>query len=141
LVSGCVGTMQSTCADRSSPMIETRVAGTEGSAWIRGIGSEVHVADASGTRSVPIDEDLLGGEITPPPDGVLETEYERMIGLGFDIPPYTRLAATFKALILGKDSPSRSAPADLADGVAALRVLEAARRSAREGTWVDVAAR
>jgi predicted dehydrogenase len=133
--------MQSTCADRSPPMIETRVAGTEGSAWIRGIGSEVYVADASGTRSVPIDEDLRGGEITPPPDGALETEYERMIGLGFDIPPYTRLAAAFKALILGKDSPSLSAPADLSDGVAALRVLEAARRSAREGTWVDVAAR
>ena len=138
LVSGCVGTMQSTCADRSPPMIETRVAGTEGSAWIRGIGSEVFVADATGTRSIPVDDDLLGGEIVQPPEGALETDYERMIGLGFDVPPYARLAATFRALILGETPPSRSAPARFADGVAALKVLEAARRSAREACWVDV---
>jgi hypothetical protein len=27
MASGCVGTMQSTCADRSPPMIETRAVG------------------------------------------------------------------------------------------------------------------
>jgi len=138
LASGCVGTLQSTCADRSPPIIETRVAGTAGSAWIRGLGSEVFVADPRGTRAVPVDEDLQGGERTPPPEGALETDYERMIGLGLDIPPYTRLAQCFKALIEGRPLPSRSAPAGLADGVAALRVLEAARRSAREGRWVEV---
>jgi len=138
MTSGCVGTMQSTCADRSPPMIETRVAGTEGSAWIRGLGSEVFVADAEGTRRVPVDADLQGGEITPLPPGILETDYERMIGHGLDIPPYTRLAACFRALIEGRPSPSRSAPAGFADGVAALRVLEAARRSAAEACWVEV---
>jgi len=61
-----------------------------------------------------------------------------VIGLGLDIPPYTRLAQTFRALIAGEPVPSRSAPARFEDGVAALRVLEAARRSAREGSWVDV---
>jgi predicted dehydrogenase len=138
LAGGCVGTMQSTCADRSPPMIETRVAGTRGSAWIRGVGSEVFVADADGTRRVPIDEDLQGGEISPPPAGALETDYERMIGIGLDIPPYTRLATCFRALIEGRALPSRSVPAGFEDGVAALRVLEAARRSAAEGRWVEL---
>jgi predicted dehydrogenase len=138
LKNGCVGTLQSTCSDRSSPMIETRVTGTEGTAWIRSITSEVRVADAEGTRLLPIDEDLQGGEISPPPEGALETDYERMIGLGIDIPPYTRLAQTFRALILGEPPPSRSAPALFEDGIAALRVLEAARRSHAERRWVDV---
>ena len=138
LSNGCVGTLQSTCSDRSPPMIETRVAGTEGAAWIKGLGSEVFIADAGGTRGVPVDDDLLGGERVASPDGALETDYERMIGLGFDIPPYGRLAKTFRALIEGEAAPTRSAPAQFADGLAALRVLEAARRSARDGCWVDV---
>ncbi|MEN8159128.1 MAG: Gfo/Idh/MocA family oxidoreductase [Myxococcota bacterium] len=135
---GCVGTMQSTCADRSPPLIETRVAGTKGSAWIRGLGSEVFVADAEGTRQLPVDDDLAGGEWQPPPDGALDTDYERMIGLGLDIPPYTRLAGCFRALIEGRPLATRSAPARLEEGVAALRVLEAARRSATERRWVDL---
>jgi predicted dehydrogenase len=138
LVNGCVGTMQSTCADRSPPMIGTRVAGSGGSAWIVGVGSEVYLADSEGTRRVPVDEDLQGGKRTPPPEGALETDYERMVGLGLDIPPYTRLASCFRALIEGRPLPSRSRPARIADGVAALRVLEAARRSATEGRWVEV---
>jgi predicted dehydrogenase len=138
LASGCVGTLQSTCADRSPPMIETRVAGSAGSAWIRGLGSEVFVADENGTRQVPVDDDLEGGERMPPPDGALETDYERMIGHGLDIPPYTRLARCFRALIEGRALPSRSQPARFADGVAALRVLEAARRSAEESRWIQI---
>ncbi|MGH0031488.1 MAG: Gfo/Idh/MocA family protein [Myxococcota bacterium] len=138
MANGCVGTMQSTCADRSPPMIETRVAGTRGSAWIDGLGSDVFVADADGRRRVPVDADLQGGEVSPPPPGALETDYERMIGLGFDVPPYTRLAACFRARIEGRPSPSRSEPAGFADGLAALRVIEAARRSAAETRWVEV---
>ena len=138
LASGCVDTMQSTCADRSPPMIETRVAGTRGSIFIKGLGSEVFIADADGTRQLPVDEDLQGVETSPPPEGALETDYERMIGLGLDIPPYTRLASCFRALIEGRPLPSRSEPARFADGVAALRVLEAARSSAAEACWKNV---
>jgi predicted dehydrogenase len=138
LSGGCIGTMQSTCADRSPPMIETRVTGSEGTAWIRGVGSQVFVADAAGSRPVPVDEDLADGEISPPPAGALETDYERMIGHGLDIPPYTRLASCFRARIEGNPAPSRSAPATFTDGVEALRVLEAARLSAAECRWVEV---
>jgi len=135
--SGCIGTLQSTCSDRSPPMIETRVTGSLGTAWIRGVGSEVFVADASGTRQVETDPDLVGGEIEPPPAGALETDYERMIGIGLDIPPYTRLAETFRARIEGRPDPSRSTPARFEDGLAALRVLEAARKSAASRRWID----
>jgi len=142
LVNGCVGTMQSTCSDRSPPMIETRVAGSRGSAWIRGLGSEVFVADASGTRAVPVDEDLRdsddGAVIDPPPREALETDYERMVGHGLDILPYTRLARCFRAMIEGRSLPPHQVPARFADGIAALRVLEAARRSAEEESWVKV---
>jgi predicted dehydrogenase len=119
-------------------MIETRVAGTEGSAWIRGLSSEVFVADADGARPVPVDEDLRGGEMGPPPEGALETDYERMIGHGLDIPPYTRLASCFRALIEGRAPPFRSVPARFVDGVAALRVLEAARCPAAESRWIEL---
>ncbi len=138
LASGCLGTMQSTCSDRSPPMIETRVAGTRGSAWIRGVGSEVFLADASGTRRVDVDDDLAGGEISPPPEGTMQTDYEKMIGHGLDIPPWTRLAECFRAQIEGRPTPSRSRPAQLEDGIAALRVLEAARRSAAERRWIEL---
>lgn len=138
LASGCVGTMQSTCSDHSPPMIETRVAGTKGSAWIRGVGSEVFVADGTGQRRVDVDPDLDGGEWAPPPAEALESDYEKMTGLGLDIPPYTRLAQTFRALIEGEPVPTKSEPARFSDGVAALRVLDAARRSAAERRWVDV---
>jgi predicted dehydrogenase len=138
LKNGCVGTLQSTCADRSPPIIETRVAGTEGSAWIKGLSHRVFVADVAGSREIDVDADLEGGSVVPPPEGVLETDYERMIGLGLDIPPWTRLASAFLARIDGEPNPYLSEPASFADGVAALRVLEAARRSARERAWCVV---
>jgi predicted dehydrogenase len=119
-------------------MIETRIAGTGGSAWIRGLGSEVFVADEDGTRTVPVDEDLQGGEVSPPPKQALESDYERMIGHGLDLPPYTRLAHCFRAMIEGRILPSRSKPASFADGLEALRVLEAGRRSASERRWIEV---
>ena len=138
LVNGCVGTMQSTCVDRSSPMIETRIVGTLGTAWIDGLGSTVRVADASGTRTVEPPPGLVDGGYDPPPAEALETDYERMIGHGLDLPAYTRLAATFRALMEGSDPPTGSEPATLADGVAALEVLEAIRTSARQRRWVEV---
>ena len=119
--------------------LKTRIAGTGGSAWIRGVGSEVFVADEDGTRTVPIDEDLQGGEVSPPPKHALESDYERMIGHGLDLGPYTRLAEHFRAQILDIPPPPGSSPADFTDGLAQMAVLDAARSSVRVGQWVDVA--
>ncbi len=136
--SGCAGVMQSTCADRSPPMIETRIAGTTGSAWIEGVGDRVFVADAAGRRRVDVDDDLVGGDFGAVAPDVLDSDYERMIAHGLDLPAYTRLTETFAALILGDDPASRSAPATFDDGLAALAVLDACRTSAATRTWVDV---
>jgi predicted dehydrogenase len=138
--SGAAGVLQSTAADRGPMLVETRVVGSEGSAWIEGLGSTVRLADGSGTREVPVAGDL---QVAPPepeplPAGVLHTAYDRMIAHGLDLPPYTRLATTFRELILGRPVPDEPRPATFADGVAAMAVLDAIRTSAGTGTWEPV---
>ena len=56
--SGAVGTLQSTAGDWGPPVVVTRVTGSTGTAWIEGVGSTVRVADRSGTRTLPVPDDL-----------------------------------------------------------------------------------
>ena len=140
--SGCSGVMSSTCGDRGPFLIETRVVGSKGTAWIEDVGDKVFVADARGTRQVPVGDDLPrfgpdGPEALPP--GVLHTAYDDMIAHGLDLPPYTRLCETFRDLILGKSIPAEPAPATFVDGVAQMEVLDAIRQSAATHDWVTVA--
>ena len=79
-----------------------------------------------------------GGGSEPLPPGVLHTAYDHMIAHGLDLPPYTRLAETFRDLILGRSIPAEPRPATFADGVAQMAVLDAIRTSAATQTWVDV---
>jgi predicted dehydrogenase len=58
LESGVAGVMQSTAADRGPMLIETRVVGTGGTAWIDGLGDKVWVADAHGPRVLPVPDEL-----------------------------------------------------------------------------------
>jgi predicted dehydrogenase len=51
--SGAAGVLQSSAADRGPVLIETRVAGSAGTAWIDGLSAAVWVADRDGTRAVP----------------------------------------------------------------------------------------
>ena len=136
--SGCVGVLQSTAADWGPPIVETRVTGSRGTAWIEGVGSKVFVADGGGTRVVPVGDDLPTDPPEPLPDGLLHTTYDRMIAHGMDLGPYTRLATAFREQILGRPIPPGPRPATFADGVAGMAVLDAIRRSARERTWVDI---
>jgi len=145
--SGCAGVMQSTAADWGPPVVITRVAGTHGTAWIEGVGAKVKVADRAGTHTVPVGTDLGTGNQQPEPlpSGVLHSAYDRMIAHGFDLGPYTRLAAAFRDLIVGNnDGPTGvddPRPATFVDGVAGMEVLDAVRRSTQEdGAWVDVPA-
>jgi len=132
LLSGVAGVMQSTAADRGPFLIETRVVGTRGAAWIDGLGDAVSVADESGTRQLPIPDDLRTLPGSAPPRELLTTTYEQMIGHGLDLGPYTRLAEHFRARITGNEPPPGPPPATFADGVADMRVLDAMRRSAAE---------
>ena len=138
LENGCVGVMQSTAADRGPILIETRVIGSQGSAWIDGLGDTVRVATSDGTATVPIPDDLRTTASTALPAGVLETTYEQMIGHGMDLGAFTRLAEHFRAGIEGTTPPRGPRPATFADGVADMAVLDAMRQSALEGRTILV---
>ena len=137
LRSGAVGVLQSTAADWGPPIIITRVAGTKGTVWIDGVGAAVWVADADGTRQLPVGDDLPSTPPPPLPDGAIRTAYDRMIAHGLDLGPYTCLAATFRAAIEGRPA-ADPRPATFADGVAGMAVLDAIRRSAATKSSVAV---
>jgi predicted dehydrogenase len=134
--SGVVGAMQSTPADRGPFLIETRVVGTHGTAWIEGLDDAVWVTDARGTRPLVVPDAFRTAPPAPPPRELLETTYERMIGHGLDIGPFTRLAEHFRAGIEGHAPPPGPLPATFADGVADMAALDAMRRSAADGRMV-----
>jgi predicted dehydrogenase len=130
LQSGVVGLMQSTAADRGPMLIETRVTGNAGSAWIAGLGDAVWVSDSGGPRQLDVPDELRTARAVAPPPALLETRYEQMTGHGLDLGPYTRLAEHFHARITGATPPPGPRPATFADGVAEMEVLDAMRRSA-----------
>ena len=136
--SGVTGILESTCGDRGPFLVETRVAGSSGTVWIEDVSDRVFVADKDGTRRVAVGDDLPVSVAKPLPDGALHTSYDRMIAHGLDLPPYTRLAETFRDLIGGRAVAEDPRPATFADGVAQMLVLDAIRRSAATRTWVRV---
>jgi predicted dehydrogenase len=139
LRSGAVGVMQSTCSDWGPPILETRVTGSRGTVWIDGLGATTRVADAGGSRQLPVADDLPTRPHQSLPEGVLQTTYERMHGHGLDLGPYTCLTERFRDLILGRSVPDSPRAATFADGVAGMTVLDAIRRSATERRgWVEV---
>ena len=134
---GAVGVMQSTAGDRGV-LVETRVTGSTGAAWIEGVGSTVKVADATGVRTLPVPEDLQLDSPPPLPEGAVTTTYEKMITFGVEYGPYVRLAAAFRDRILGQPVPGPQ-PATFVDGVAQMAVLDAITSSdAAGGRWTAV---
>jgi predicted dehydrogenase len=137
MASGCVGVLQSTASDRGI-LVETRVTGSTGTAWIEGVGDKVRVADGSGVRTLAVPDELRADPAPPLPPGAVTTTYEQMITFGVEYGPYTRLAATFRDKIRGVPSVGPE-PATFADGVAQMAVLDAVRHSAAHGgEWTDV---
>ncbi|MGA2522502.1 MAG: Gfo/Idh/MocA family oxidoreductase, partial [Acidimicrobiales bacterium] len=135
--SGCAGVLQSTASDRGI-VVETRVTGSTGTAWIEGVGDTVRVADAGGVRRLPVPDDLHNEPAPPLPEGAVTTTYEQMTTFGVEYGPYTRLAATFRDRILGHPTEGPE-PATFADGVAQMAVLDAISRSAAHGAvWTEV---
>jgi predicted dehydrogenase len=137
LDNGAVGVMHESACDVGPMMNLTRIVGTGGTLWLD--GGVVHVADAEGTRQLPVPDDLVPLPADPPPTASLTGAYDRMRGGAGEIPPFTRLYMTFADLIAGKPVPDDPKPATFADGVAAMAVMDAIRRSAAEGgTWINV---
>ena len=88
--SGATALLQSSAADRGPMLVETRVAGSQGTAWIDGLGDAVWVSDAGGRRRVAVDDDLPASRPPEPlPNGVLHSTYDHMIAHGLDLVPYT----------------------------------------------------
>ncbi len=135
--SGVAGVMQSTVGAWGPPIFTTRVAGDGGTVWQE--FDTVRVADASGTREVPAPDDLPLAPADPPPPGdLLTTAYDALHQFGIEIVPSTRMCETFRALIEGRAVPDDPRPATFADGLAAMRVIDAIRRSDRERVGVDI---
>jgi predicted dehydrogenase len=136
LTTGAVGILQSTAGAWGPPVSITRVIGSRGTAWQQ--GDEVFVADADGTRQLPVPDDLLLPAPVPPPGDLLVTAYDMMHSMGIDLAPYTKLFAVFRDRILGRPVAEDPPPATFADGVACMRVFDAIHRSSAEHCWVSV---
>jgi predicted dehydrogenase len=134
--SGCDGVLQSTAGALGPVDFITRISGSKGTVWLQ--GEDVCVADASGTRTLDVPEDLRTLPAEPPPSELLVTAYDHLHAAGFDLGPYTKLAETMRDRILGLETASDPAPATFADGLAAQMVLDAIRRSSTERCWVEV---
>jgi predicted dehydrogenase len=135
---GAVGVMQSTAGDWGV-LVETRVTGSRGAAWIEGVGATVKVAGPDGVRTEPVPDGLAVEAAAPAlPEGAVRTTYERMITFGVEYGPYTHLTAAFRDLIAGTDLDGPR-PATFVDGVAQMAVLEAITESAaNDGRWTSV---
>ena len=134
LRSGADGMMQATAADWGPIMSTSRIVGSTGTVWSE--GDKVWLADRSGTRQLPAPDDLVVPPPDPPPADLLVTAYDLLHSTGIDMGPFTRMAETFRDLILKRPTPRDPAPATFADGVALMEVLDAIRRSAAEqGRW------
>jgi predicted dehydrogenase len=137
LTSGVEGMMHESACDWGPPVFMTRVTGTAGTLWVD--GGAVLVADAAGTRQLPVPEDLAALPFAPRPTDTLASDYDRMRSGPGEIPPFIRLYLTFGDLIAGKPVPDDPRPGTFADGVAAMAVIDAIRASAADGgNWVAV---
>ena len=71
----------------SAPIAITRVVGSQGTAWIDGVGATVKVADGRGPAPCRCRTDLPTGTGPRLPDGLVTTAYERMISHGLGLLP------------------------------------------------------
>ncbi len=135
MASGAEGVIQY-CAGVFGPTMDlAHFAGSKGSLWIE--NGKVLVADMSGTREIPVPDDL---KLPPPPPITTDPRHEtprwKML-VAVELAPYTMLCRALKAKMLGDPSPSPVLPATFADGLAAMRIIDAARISAAaDGTVV-----
>jgi predicted dehydrogenase len=136
LRTGVDGVLQSSAASWGPMLIHTRIAGTEGTLSIA--GDSVHVADSRGERTLAVPADMVAQTPVPPPSDLLVTAYDLLHSTGIDLAPYTALAGAFRRRILGLAVEAEPALPTFADGMAAMAVLDAARRSAAGSGWEPV---
>ena len=131
LKNGVEGVLQQTSVAPGPMTTIVQVVGTEGRIWID--DGTVRIADATGERALPIAADL---ELPPPPslgDDPRQAELGWQLMAAAEIAPYTQLCRTVGAAMTGAAPPGPVAMATFADGVANMAVIDAIRRSAKNG--------
>ena len=120
LASGVHGVLQQTGAAWGSPPGLTAVAGTDGTIWMD--GDDAWLADRSGTRRL---DAPAGVPRQAPPDDDPRHRFTHL-----ELGPYTRLCEVLRAGVDGTAIDSPVPVPTFADGVACMKVLDAARASA-----------
>lgn len=125
LVNGVEGILQHTAGAWGPIVNMARVAGTQGTVWSE--GSVVKLATREGARELPLPDDLV---LPPPPE---ESDDPRKQFSTIELGPFTRLCEVLRARVDGRE-PSRAVPIPtFRDGLAAMAVLDAVRKSAAAG--------
>ncbi|KHK93166.1 Gfo/Idh/MocA family protein [Novosphingobium malaysiense] len=129
LANGFEGTIQQCAGAFGPPADLTRICGTQGTIWLD--GATVRLADGSGERELPIPPDLALPVPPPFSDDPRHSRPEWQVIAAAEIAPYAQLCRVLRAAITGEGPVSPVKPADFADGVAHMAVLDAIRASAR----------
>lgn len=140
---GARGLIMAALAAPGPLIMGTKVVGTGGGAWIQSAGygeaEQVWASTGGAAWQVPVPPDLESPPPTPfPHPELVTTEQDRWHSMGHDVAPYARLFTEMRAEILGQPLTAPERAATFADAVAGQRVLDAARRSAATGQWVDL---
>jgi predicted dehydrogenase len=159
LAGGCTGILHSSCAIGGQSIATTKITGTRGSAWIQNAEipktehipegnllvqvndrGEVWIDTGSGAERVPDPDDLPRALPIPPPPEVHPpyAKTTKWHTSGTDLAPYTRVYEGLRARVLGHPAVDDPPLATFADGEAQQAVMDATRRSAAGGTWVEV---
>ena len=130
--SGCTALVQHCAATHGQPIRVCRVVGDRGTLSLD--GGRVIVSSAAGSTVLDVPASM---ELPPPPP---PSEDPKHAFTSLELPPYTRLAERFRALMDGEPvDPDEPPTPTFADGLADHLVIEAVRASSRAGgRWVDV---
>lgn len=142
--SGCRGVIEAAMSFPGPFVMATKVAGTKGAAWVQsgasfGDPEEVWLKDTNGSRRIEMPSELVNAAPEPfPVTSLIQTEMDRWHTQGFDVAPYAKLFGQMKARITGVEPPLPEPGGTFRDAAAGQAVLDAARRSAAEGRWIEV---
>lgn len=133
-VSGASGIIQSSISDMGPPLLQTRIAGTEGA--IRVENGKVMLIDADGEREIEQGEELRLHNMQPQTGEFIETTYDQLCAGANNIGPYTRLYESVIETIQGKELTHPTPFPTFEDAVIGQRTMDATRLShARGGEW------
>jgi predicted dehydrogenase len=124
MAGGVEGSMQQTAGAWGPMTTLWRCAGTKGTVWAE--QGKVFVADRSGTRELPVPQDL---QLPPAPPAADPGSPNRLSHL--ELGPFTRLAEALRARIDGREAATPVPLPTFADGLASMRIIDAIRASSR----------